>query len=131
MFLYIFRQSANRRQSQISSAPLTTKIELNRKTNETLEAMAKALFKSWFVDFDPVRSKAEGRLTGLPVEISDLFSDSFEDSELGEMPSGWSVETVGDISSNFDSKRVPVSGNDREKRKVNILTMERRALLTG
>jgi type I restriction enzyme, S subunit len=98
-------------------ATLDDKIELNRKTNETLEAMAKALFKSWFVDFDPVRAKAEGRPTGLPAEISDLFPDSFEDSELGEIPSGWRVEAVGDISSNFDSKRVPVSGNDREKRK--------------
>jgi len=70
-------------------ATLDDKIELNRKTNETLEAMAKALFKSWFVDFDPVRAKAEGRPTGLPEEISDLFPDSFEDSELGEIPSGW------------------------------------------
>lgn len=68
---------------------LDDKIELNRKTNETLEAMAKAIFKSWFVDFDPVRAKAEGRPTGLPAEISDLFPDSFEDSELGEIPSGW------------------------------------------
>jgi type I restriction enzyme S subunit len=68
---------------------LDDKIELNRKTNETLEAMAKALFKSWFVDFDPVRAKAEGHPTGLPDEISDLFPDSFEDSELGEIPSGW------------------------------------------
>lgn len=64
-------------------------IENKRKTNETLEAMAKALLKSWFVDFDPVRAKAEGRPTGLPVEISALFPDSFEDSELGEIPSGW------------------------------------------
>ena len=71
---------------------LDDKIELNRKTNETLEAIAKALFKSWFVDFDPVRAKAEGRPTGLPAEISDLFPDSFGDSELGEIPSGWSVE---------------------------------------
>jgi len=70
---------------------LDDKIELNRKTNETLEAMAKALFKSWFVDFDPVRAKAEGRPTGLPGEISDLFPDSFEGSELGEIPSGWEV----------------------------------------
>jgi len=70
---------------------LDDKIELNRKTNETLEAMAKALFKSWFVDFDPVRAKAEGRSTGLPIEINDLFPDSFEDSELGEIPSGWRV----------------------------------------
>jgi type I restriction enzyme S subunit len=68
---------------------LDDKIELNRKTNETLEAMAKALFKSWFVDFDPVRAKAEGRPTGLPAEISDLFPDSFEDSVLGEIPRGW------------------------------------------
>jgi len=68
---------------------LDDKIELNRKINETLEAMAKALFKSWFVDFDPVRAKAEGRPTGLPAEISDLFPDSFEDSELGEIPCGW------------------------------------------
>jgi len=73
---------------------LDDKIELNRKTNETLEAMAKALFKSWFVDFDPVRAKAEGRSTGLPDEISDLFPDSLEDSELGEVPSGWRVGTI-------------------------------------
>jgi len=75
---------------------LDDKIELNRKTNETLEAMAKALFKSWFVDFDPVRAKAEGRPTGLPVEISDLFPDLFEDSELGEIPSGWGVGCLND-----------------------------------
>jgi type I restriction enzyme S subunit len=76
---------------------LDDKIELNRKTNETLEAMAKALFKSWFVDFDPVRAKAEGRPTGLPAEISDLFPDSFEDSELGEIPSGWEVRSIGEV----------------------------------
>jgi len=70
---------------------LDDKIELNRKTNQTLEAMAKALFKSWFVDFDPVRAKAEGRPIGLPAEIGDLFPDSFEDSELGDIPSGWEV----------------------------------------
>ncbi|WP_411872327.1 restriction endonuclease subunit S [Vulcanococcus limneticus] len=75
---------------------LDDKIELNRKTNETLEAMAKALFKSWFVDFDPVRAKAEGRPTGLPAEISDLFPDSFEDSELGEIPSGWKCSPLTD-----------------------------------
>ena len=76
---------------------LDDKIELNRKTNETLEAMAKALFKSWFVDFDPVQAKAEGRPTGLPAEIIDLFPDSFEDSELGEIPRGWEMETLGEI----------------------------------
>ena len=56
--------------------------------NETLEAMARALFKSWFVDFDPVRAKAEGRDPGLPKPLADLFPDSFEDSELGEIPKG-------------------------------------------
>ena len=79
---------------------LDDKIELNRKTNETLEAMAKALFKSWFVDFDPVRAKVEGRPTGLPDEISDLFPDSFEDSELGEIPSGWRTGSLDEIALN-------------------------------
>jgi type I restriction enzyme S subunit len=75
---------------------LDDKIELNRKTNETLEAMAKALFKSWFVNFDPVRAKTERRSTGLPDEISDLFPDSFEESELGEIPSGWRCSPLAD-----------------------------------
>ena len=70
---------------------LDDKIALNRRRNETLEAMARALFKSWFVDFDPVRAKAEGRDPGLPKPLADLFPDSFEDSELGEIPKGWRV----------------------------------------
>lgn len=70
---------------------LDDKIELNRQMNETLEQMAQALFKSWFVDFDPVHAKVEGRNTGLPKEIADLFPDSFEESELGEIPKGWRV----------------------------------------
>lgn len=74
---------------------LDDKIELNRRMSETLEAMARALFKSWFVDFDPVRAKAEGRDTGLPKEVADLFPDSFEDSELGEIPKGWGVGPFG------------------------------------
>ncbi|MCK5243661.1 MAG: restriction endonuclease subunit S, partial [Desulfobacterales bacterium] len=73
------------------------KIELNRQMNRTLEAMAQAIFKSWFVDFDPVRAKAEGRDPGLPKEIADLFPNSFENSELGEIPKGWKVSTIGDI----------------------------------
>jgi type I restriction enzyme, S subunit len=71
------------------------KIQKNRQENETLEEISKALFKSWFIDFDPVRAKAEGRTTGLSKEISDLFPDSFEDSELGEIPSGWKIEKLG------------------------------------
>ena len=74
---------------------LDDKIELNRRMNETLEAMARAIFKSWFVDFDPVHAKAEGRDSDLPKDIADLFPDSFEDSELGEIPKGWRETTIG------------------------------------
>jgi len=72
-------------------------IELNKQMNETLEEIAKTLFKSWFIDFDPVRAKAEGRSTGLSKEISDLFPDSFEDSELGEIPKGWKADSLEGI----------------------------------
>jgi len=78
---------------------LDDKIELNRRMNETLEAMARALFKSWFVDFDPVRAKAEGRDPGLPRPLADLFPDSFEDSEMGEIPKGWGVGSFRDAVS--------------------------------
>jgi type I restriction enzyme S subunit len=70
---------------------LDDKIELNRRMNETLEAMARAIFQSWFVDFDPVRAETEGRDPGLPKEIADLFPDRFEDYELGDIPAGWWV----------------------------------------
>ncbi|HXI11559.1 MAG TPA: restriction endonuclease subunit S [Thermoanaerobaculia bacterium] len=77
---------------------LDEKIELNRRMNETLEAMARALFKSWFVDFDPVRAKAEGRDPGVPQPLADLFPDSFEDSELSEIPKGWRVGSILEIA---------------------------------
>ena len=73
---------------------LDDKIELDRRMNETLEAMAQALFKSWFVDFDPVRARAEGRDPGLPELIADLFPDRLVDSELGEIPEGWRVDAL-------------------------------------
>ena len=76
---------------------LDDKIELNRRMSQTLEAMAQALFKSWFVDFDPVRAKAEGRPTGLPPRLDALFPDSFQESELGKIPSGWEVGSLGDV----------------------------------
>jgi type I restriction enzyme S subunit len=75
---------------------LSAKIDLNRRMNETLEAMARALFKSWFVDFDPVRAKAEGRDPGLPKPLADLFPARLVDSELGEIPEGWEVGCVDD-----------------------------------
>ena len=77
---------------------LDDKIELNRKMSETLEAIARALFKSWFVDFDPVRAKIEGRDPGLPKEIADLFPDRMVESELGEIPEGWGVRPIGDLA---------------------------------
>ncbi|MBK8232834.1 MAG: restriction endonuclease subunit S, partial [Candidatus Eisenbacteria bacterium] len=76
---------------------LDDKIELNRRMNETLEAMARALFKSWFVDFDPVRAKAEGRDPGSP-QPSPTSSRIFEDSELGEIPRGWEVKSLDEIA---------------------------------
>jgi type I restriction enzyme S subunit len=76
---------------------LDDKIELNRRMNETLEAMARALFQSWFVDFDAVRAKAESRDPGLPKHLADLFPDRFEDSGLGDIPAGWDVGTLGDM----------------------------------
>ena len=83
---------------------LDDKIELNRRMNETLEAMARALFKSWFVDFDPVRAKMAGRDTGLPSHLTDLFPDRLVDSELGEIPEGWEAATLGKHVTNFDSE---------------------------
>ena len=77
---------------------LDDKIELNRRMNQTLEAMARAIFKSWFVDFDPVRAKAARQQPpGLAPNIADLFPDSFEESDLGKIPSGWSVRPIGDV----------------------------------
>ncbi len=77
---------------------LDDKIELNRRMNETLEAIARALFKSWFVDFDPVRAKSEGRDLGWSPDVAGLFPDSFEDSDLGEIPTGWKVGQFGDVA---------------------------------
>ena len=77
---------------------LDDKIELNRRMNATLEEMARALFQSWFVDFDPVRAKAEGRQpVGMDAETAALFPDSFEDSVLGPIPKGWEVKAVPEV----------------------------------
>src|SRR6185437_3399413 len=91
---------------------LDDKIELNRKMNETLETMARALFKSWFVDFDPVHAKAEGRDTGLPQPLADLFPDSFEDSELGEIPKGWAIGRFGDVVDHLRDQESPLLSPD-------------------
>jgi type I restriction enzyme S subunit len=75
---------------------LDDKIELNRRMSQTLESLACALFKSWFVDFDPVRAKAEGRHPQLFGQLGGAFPDSFTESAIGDTPSGWRVESLGD-----------------------------------
>ncbi len=77
---------------------LDDKIELNRRMNAKLEDMARTLFKSWFVDFDPVRAKLDGRLpAGMDANTAALFPDAFEESALGLIPKGWKVLPVGDV----------------------------------
>jgi len=79
---------------------LDDKIELNQQMNQTLEAIARALFKSWFIDFDPVRAKLDGRQpTGMDAETAALFPAEFEDSALGKIPKGWSVSTLEQVVS--------------------------------
>jgi type I restriction enzyme S subunit len=79
---------------------LDDKIELNRRMNATLEATARALFQSWFVDFDPVRAKLDGRKPdGLDKPIAALFPAAFQDSPLGPIPKGWAVARLDDIAS--------------------------------
>jgi len=96
------RKASHRRAIAHILGTLDDKIELNRKMNTTLEAIARALFKSWFVDFDPVRAKVEGRwkkgesLPGMPAHLWGLFPDKFVDSELGEIPEGWKVGSFSD-----------------------------------
>lgn len=87
---------------------LDDKIELNRRTNETLEAMARALFKSWFVDFDPVHAKKAGRKPeGMGAETAALFPDDFEDSEMGKIPRGWRCGALSIICSDSRSTVYP------------------------
>lgn len=76
------------------------KIELNSRMNETLEAIVQALFKSWFIDFYPVRTKAEEQNPKLPKDIADLFPDSFEDSESMKIPTGWHITSLGELFPN-------------------------------
>lgn len=106
-------------QTQIASilSALDDRITLLRETNATLEAIAQALFKSWFVDFDPVRAKQEGRAPeGMSDATAALFPDSFEESELGLVPKGWRVAKFGDfvsrlsVGKKFDQKSARTEG---------------------
>ena len=119
---------------------LDNKIELNRQMNETLEAMAQALFKSWFVDFDPVIDNALAAGNAIPDEfferaelrkgiekkdnsdIQSLFPDEFEfTEEMGWIPRGWMVESFGDVSICFDRLRIPLSKKQRESKKPGVI----------
>ena len=86
---------------------LDDKIELNGRMNETLEAMALGLYKSWFVDFDPVRAKMENRNTGLPNYIADLFPNRLVDSEIGEIPKGWDIFRMDQIANHHTRSTSP------------------------
>ena len=101
---------------------LDDKIELNRRMNRALESLARAIFKSWFVDFDPVKINA-GQMpasSAIPTthdpKVLDLFPSTFQDSELGPIPEGWKEGTLGDVVEIFDSKRVPLSKKQRQER---------------
>ena len=78
---------------------LDDKIEVNRKMNETLEAMARTTFRSWFIDFDPVHAKSKGRQPdGMNAETAKLFPSSFQDTEMGKIPKGWTVKQVSEVA---------------------------------
>ena len=126
-------------------AALDDKIELNRRINTTLEAMARALFQSWFVDFDPVRAKAEGRQpVGMDAETAALFPDSFEDSALGPIPTGWAYTNLGSVAHVGSGKRpstqygfrsasasVPVYGGAGQTGWTDTALIDEPTILTG
>ena len=97
---------------------LDDKIELNRRMSETLEEIAQALFKSWFVDFDPVRAKMEGRwrrgesLPGLPADLWELFPEQVVNSKLGQVPDGWKIATLNDVTEQPRKPENPIHSPD-------------------
>ncbi|MFN2203328.1 MAG: restriction endonuclease subunit S, partial [Caldilineaceae bacterium] len=98
---------------------LDDKIDVNRRMNETLEATARAIFQSWFVDFDPVRAKASGeapesicRRLGLTPDLLALFPHRLVDSELGEIPEGWTVTRLAELTTKIGSGATPRGGRD-------------------
>jgi len=99
-------------------------IELNRRMNATLEAMARALFQSWFVDFDPVRAKLDGRdPVGLDPATAALFPEHLEDSPLGHIPKGWEMKTIGDIGDVICGKTPPTSISDYYGEDIPFITI--------
>lgn len=111
-------------QREISSflATLDDRITLLRETNATLEAIAQALFKSWFVDFDPVRAKMEGRAPeGMDEATAALFPDGFEESELGLVPRGWLPASVYDLATYINGAAYKAFDPNLERRGLPII----------
>lgn len=105
-------------------SPLEEMIELNRQMNETLEAIVKAIYKSWFVDFDPVRSKMEGcEPYGLDTETAALFPVSFQDSSIGKIPKGWKIGVVEDLGEVICGKTPPTSDKSNFGNEVPFITI--------
>jgi type I restriction enzyme S subunit len=106
-------------------APLDDKIDLNRQINETLENIAKAVFKSWFIDFDPVRAKSNGKQpVGMSAEIASLFPDSFHTDSEHELPKGWKLVSIGSIS-NINSQTLKSSEPMEELKYIDISSVDR------
>ncbi len=101
---------------------LDDKIELNRRMNELLEGMARAYFKAWFVNFEPVKAKAGGATSfpGMPQPVFDRLPDTFVDSEFGEVPEGWNTGRLGDVIEVHDRRRIPLSKKQRQERRGQI-----------
>jgi type I restriction enzyme S subunit len=100
---------------------LDDKIEANRRTNETLEAMTRALFKSWFVDFDPVRAKAEGRPLHLDEATAALFPGALQDSDLGELPEGWAPVPLYELATYINGAAYRAFEPNAERRGLPII----------
>ena len=107
---------------------LDDRIELNRQMNETLDEMARTIFKSWFVDFDAVRAKMEERQpAGMDAETAALFPSAFQDSPLGEIPEGWQVGTLGEIAENV-RQSIKASEIDSDELYIGLEHMPRRSI---
>ena len=101
---------------------LSRKIDLNLRMNQTLEAMARAIFKAWFIDFDPVKAKAAGATSfrGMPQGIFDQLPDQLTESELGPIPAGWDITAVSDIAEYVNGKAFTKHANGQGRMIIRI-----------
>lgn len=109
---------------------LDDKIELNRRMNQTLEAMAAALFKAWFVDFEPVRANAQSRPLALGPEVSALFPSSFDQCQIAEVPRGWQVGSLGTVMTGC-RRAVDPSELDPDTPYIGLEHMPRKSIALG